>query len=103
MEWSEVKSRQRKLRLAAAGISAGVLVTMGALTLTGTGSDIKMTGEPGTTPAVPTTGEPTLGQTSKSTTPPSTPPTKTASPTVTATTSEGGWAPAPPPPPKPAG
>jgi hypothetical protein len=82
-EWSEVKSQQRKLRLAAAGIGVGVLVTMGAITFTGTGSEIKMSGQP------------TLGETSKSSTPPSTPATKQASPMVTASTSEGEWAPMP--------
>ena len=77
MEWSKVNSSQ--LKLAAAGIGAGALVGMGALTV--------VIGEaPGSIGEGP---EITLGETTTSTTAPSEVETSIATPPVTATTPEG--------------
>jgi hypothetical protein len=72
-----VKSSQ--LKLAAAGIGAGALVAMGALS-------VVFSDAPGTLGEGP---EVTLGQTSTSTTAPTTIETSVATPPVTATTPSG--------------
>ena len=77
MEWSEVKPSQ--LKLVAAGIGAGALVSMGALT-------VVFSGAPGSISEGP---EITLGETTTSTTAPSKPETSVATPMVTASTPEG--------------
>jgi hypothetical protein len=77
MEWSEVKSSQ--LKVMAAGIGAGALVAMGALT-------VVFSDAPGTLGEGP---EITLGETTTSTTPPTTVATSVATPTVTASTPSG--------------
>ena len=77
MEWSEVKSSQ--LKLVAAGIGAGALVSMGALTAV-------FSDAPGNISEGP---EITLGETTTSTTAPSEPETSVATPEVTASTPEG--------------
>jgi hypothetical protein len=77
MEWSKVKSSQ--LKVVAAGIGAGALVAMGALT-------VVFSGPPGALSDGP---EITLGETTTSTTAPSAPETSIATPVVTASTPEG--------------
>jgi hypothetical protein len=77
MEWSEVKSSQ--LKLVAAGVGAGALISMGALT-------VVFSGAPGSISEGP---EITLGETTTSTTAPSEPETSVATPEVTASTPEG--------------
>jgi hypothetical protein len=77
MEWSEVKSSQ--LKLVAAGVGAGALVSMGALT-------VVFSDAPGSISEGP---EITLGETTTSTTAPSEPATSVATPVVTASTPEG--------------
>ena len=77
MEWSEVKPSQ--LKLVAAGIGAGALVSMGALT-------VVFSDAPGSISQGP---EITLGETTTSTTAPSSPATSVATPMVTASTPQG--------------
>jgi hypothetical protein len=77
MEWSEVNSSQ--LKLVAAGIGAGAVVSMGAL-------NVLFSGAPGN---ISTGPELTLGQTTTSTTAPSAPVTSVATPVVTASTPQG--------------
>jgi hypothetical protein len=77
MEWSDVKSSQ--LKVVAAGIGAGALVAMGALT-------VVFSDPPG---ALSDGLELTLGETTTSTTAPSAPETSIATPVVTASTPEG--------------
>jgi len=77
MEWSEVKSSQ--LKVVAAGIGAGALVAMGALT-------VVFSGPPGALSDGP---EITLGETTTSTTAPAELATSIASPTLTAHLPEG--------------
>jgi hypothetical protein len=72
-----VKSSQ--LKLVAAGVGAGALVAMGALT-------VVFSDAPGTLGEGP---EITLGETTTSTTAPSAPETSVATPEVTASTPEG--------------
>lgn len=77
MEWSEVKSSQ--LKVVAAAIGAGALVSMGALTAV-------FSAAPGNVGQGP---EITLGETTTSTTAPLEPVTSVATPEVTASTPEG--------------
>jgi hypothetical protein len=77
MEWSEVNSSQ--LKLVAAGIGAGALVSMGALT-------VVFSDAPG---SINKASEITLGETTTSTTAPSAPETSIATPMVTASTPQG--------------
>ena len=77
MEWSEVNSS--RLKLVAAGIGAGALVSMGALS-------VMFSDAPGSISQGP---EITLGETTTSTTAPSAPATSVATPMVTASTPEG--------------
>jgi len=77
MEWSEVKSSQ--LKVVAAGVGAGALVAMGALT-------VVFSGPPGALSDGP---EITLGSTTTSTTAPAELATSVASPTLTAHLPEG--------------
>jgi hypothetical protein len=77
MEWSEVKSSQ--LKLVAAGIGAGALVAMGALT-------VVFSEAPGSISEGP---ELTLGETTTSTTGATELATTFASPEVTASVPEG--------------
>ncbi len=77
MEWSEVNPSQ--LKLVAAGIGAGALVALGALT-------VVVSDAPGNISQGP---EITLGGTTTSTTAPTTVPTSVATPPVTATTPSG--------------
>ncbi len=77
MEWSEVKSSQ--LKVVAAGIGAGALVSMGALT-------VVFSDAPGSISEGP---EITMGETSTSTTAPLSVETSIATPEVTASTPEG--------------
>jgi hypothetical protein len=77
MEWSEVNSSQ--LKLVAAGVGAGALVAMGALT-------VVFSGAPGSISEGP---EITLGETTTSTTAPTKPETSVATPMVTASTPQG--------------
>ena len=77
MECSEVKPSQ--LKLVAAGIGAGALVSMGALT-------VVLSSAPGNISEGP---EITLGETTTSTTAPTTVQTSVATPPVTATTPSG--------------
>jgi hypothetical protein len=74
---AEVNSSQ--LKVVAAGIGAGALVSMGALT-------VVFSGAPGSISEGP---EITLGETTTSTTAPSEPETSVATPEVTASTPEG--------------
>ncbi|MFG1931253.1 hypothetical protein ACGFK1_11415 [Mycobacterium sp. NPDC048908] len=69
----------RQLKLAAAGVGAGALVSMGALS-------VVFSGAPGSISEGP---EITLGETTTSTTAPSEPETSVATPEVTASTPEG--------------
>lgn len=78
-----MKRQQRNLKVGAAAFGAGVLVAMGAITAA-TSGDVLTTSEPPTGPT-------DSASTSTSTTPPSTPETTKASPSVTASTSEGEW------------
>ena len=71
--------KSSQLKLAAAGIGAGALVAMGALT-------VVLSDAPGSIGEGP---EITLGETSTSTTAPTTVETSVATPPVTATTPEG--------------
>jgi hypothetical protein len=77
MEWSEVKSSQ--LKVVAAGVGAGALVAMGALT-------VVFSDPPGALGDGP---EVTLGETTTSTTAPAELATSVASPTLTAHLPEG--------------
>jgi hypothetical protein len=77
MEWSEVKSSQ--LKVVAAGIGAGALVAMGALT-------VVLSDPPGALGEGP---EITLGETTTSTTAPAELATSIASPTLTAHLPDG--------------
>jgi hypothetical protein len=77
MEWSKVKPSQ--LKLMAAGIGAGAIVAMGALT-------VVISDAPGSIGEGP---EVTLGETTTSTTAPSKPATPVASPTLTAHVPDG--------------
>jgi hypothetical protein len=77
MEWSEVKASQ--LKVVAAGIGAGALVAMGALT-------VVLSDPPGALGEGP---EITLGETTTSTTAPAELATSIASPTLTAHLPDG--------------
>lgn len=77
MEWSELKSNQ--LKMIAAGVGAGAIVAMGALT-------VVFSDPPGTLGDGP---EVTLGETTTSTTAATSLETSVASPTLTAHLPEG--------------
>ncbi|MGE5694629.1 MAG: hypothetical protein ACM4D3_05155 [Candidatus Sericytochromatia bacterium] len=78
-----MKRQQRTLKVGAPAFGAGVLIAMGAITAATSGDAV--------TTSEPPTGPTDSASSSTSTTPPSTPETTKASPSVTASTSEGSW------------